>query len=50
MSSASFETTSDGFADIVEGLGFCASLRNATWDRRTLRNEHTGFVGFQRHE
>jgi hypothetical protein len=50
MGSASFEATSDGFTNVVEGLGFRAFLRNATRDRRAFGNQRAGFAGLQRHE
>jgi hypothetical protein len=50
MSCACFETPCDGLADVVQGLDLRASLGDAARDGRALRNEHTGFVGLQRHE
>ena len=50
MSRACFETPRNGFADVIQGLGFRASLGNAARDSRTLGNEHAGLVRFQGHE
>ena len=49
-SRACFETPSNGFADVVQGLGFRAPLGNAARNGRALRNKHAGLVRFQRHE
>ena len=50
MSRACFETSSDGLADIIERLGFRASLGYAARNGRALSNEHAAFIGLQRHE
>ncbi len=50
VSRARRQATSDCFADIVESLGFRPSLGDAAGNRRALGYEHTGFIGFQRHE
>ena len=48
MRCARLQASSDGFADIIQGLGFCASLGGAAGNRRTFGNEHSGFVWLQR--
>jgi hypothetical protein len=50
MSRASFETPSNGFAEVIQGLGLRASLGDAARNGRALRNEHAGFVELQRYE
>ena len=50
MSRACFETPCDGLADVIQRLGFRASLGNAARNGRALSNEHAGLVRFQRHE
>ena len=50
MSRACFETRSNGFANVIQDFSFRASLRNAAKNEKTLRNEHAGLVGLQRHE
>jgi hypothetical protein len=50
MNRARFETSSEGLANVFQGLGFRASLGDAAGNGRALGNEHAGLVGFQRHE
>lgn len=50
VSGACLQTAGDGLADVVEGFGFSASLRNATGNRRALRDEHPGFVRLDSHK
>ena len=48
MSRACFETPGDGLADVIQGLGLCASLGDAARNGRALRNQHAGLVWPQR--
>ena len=50
VSGTCLQTAGDGLADVVEGFGFSASLRNATGNRRALRDEHPGFVRLDSHK
>ena len=50
MSRACLETTSNGLADVIQGLSLRASLGDAARNGRALRNEHASLVGLQRHE
>ena len=50
MSGACFETPRDGLADILQGLGLCASLGDTARKGRTLGDEHAGLVRLQRHK
>ena len=50
MSRACFETTGDGLAYVIQGLGLRASLGYAARNGRALSNEHSGFIGLQSHE
>ena len=50
VSGTRLQTGGDCFADVVEGFSFGASLRNATGNRRALRDEHPGFVRLDSHK
>ena len=50
MSGACFETTGDGLAYVIQGLGLRASLGYAAGNGRALSNKHAGLVGIQSHE
>lgn len=50
VSRACFETTGDGLAYVVQGLGLRASLGYAARNGRALSNEHASLVALQRHE
>lgn len=50
VSGTGLQAACDRLADVVEGFGFGASLRNTTGNRRAFRDKHAGFVGLDGHK